>query len=64
MLRVLPLSIPMQIPWLTLSLPISAFVTAPVKDICHLNSWLSMQTMPDGWLRHMNASHGDLIFEY
>ena len=21
-----------------------------------------MQTLPDGWVRHMNASHSDLIF--
>ena len=57
--RVLPLSIPRQIPQLTLSLPISAYVTAPVNDIYHLNS---RQTLPDGWVRHMDASHSGLIF--
>ena len=60
--RAFPLSIPMRIPRLTLSLPISAFITALVYDICHLNSRLSMQTLPDGWVRHMNASHSNLIF--
>lgn len=63
--RVLPLSIPRQLiqtPQLTLSLPISAFVTAPVTDLYHLNTRLSMQSLPDGWIRHMNASHNGLIF--
>ena len=60
--RVRPLSIPRQTPQLTLSLPISAYITAPVNDICHLNSRLSVQTLPDGWVRHMDASHSGLIF--
>ena len=47
---------------LTLSLPISAFVTAPVTDLCHLNTRLSMQSLPNGWVRHMNELHNGLIF--
>ena len=52
----------LQSPQLTLSLPISAFITAPVTDLSHLDTRLSMQSLPDGWVRHMNASHNGLIF--
>ena len=61
---VLPLSIPrqlIQVPRLILSLPVSAYTTAPIADLHHLCSRLSAHSLPDGWIIHVDDTHNDLI---
>ena len=61
---VLPLSIPrqlIQVPRLILSLPVSAYTTAPIADLHHLCSRLSAHSLPDGRIIHVNDTHNDLI---
>ena len=52
----------LQIPQLILSLLISAYMTTPVTDLHDLCSWLSAQSLPDGWRRHMDGKYNGLIF--
>ena len=52
----------MQIPQLKLSLPISAYTTAPITDLHHLCSRLSTHPLSHGWMRHMDATNSGLIF--
>ena len=61
--KVLPVSVPLHlvnVPKLVLSLPLSAYLTAPVTDLKHLSSRLASQSLPAGWT---NACQNDcLIF--
>ena len=52
----------LQIPQLILSLLISAYMTTPVTDLHDLCSWLSAQSLPDGWRRHTDGKYNGLIF--
>ena len=44
-----------------MSLPVSAYTTAPIADLHHLCSRLSAHSLPDGWIIHVDDTHNDLI---
>ena len=52
----------MQAPKLVMSLPLSAYLSAPVTDLNHLSSCLASQSLPGGWVQHVCACQNDSPF--
>ena len=52
-----------NVPKPVLSLPLSAYLTAPITDLKHLSSCLASQSLPAGWIEHIDARQNNcLIF--
>ena len=44
-----------------LSLPLSAYLTAPITDLKHLSSHLASQSLPAGWIEHIDAHQNNCL---
>lgn len=52
-----------NVPKPVLSLLLSAYLTAPITDLKHLSSHLASQSLPAGWIGHIDARQNHcLIF--